>query len=90
MKIRSRSLLAPFLACAGLALMSTSALAAQECKGKDIKACGASTSCAWIDAYTTKGGNKVDAYCRSKAKKVAAAAPPTTVPTGAASAKPSR
>ena len=50
---------------------SGSVLAASQCKGLDNSACDASASCSWVDAYERKDGRKVNAFCRTKAKRAA-------------------
>ena len=52
-------------------LFSHSVFAAKSCKEMSKSSCEKSTSCSWVKGYTTKKGNKVDAYCRNKAKKSA-------------------
>ncbi|MCB1890092.1 MAG: hypothetical protein KDH20_20975 [Rhodocyclaceae bacterium] len=56
------------LLAAGLALAAP-ASAASACKGMEKGRCGGNASCTWVDSYTTKKGNKVDGYCRSKGGK---------------------
>ena len=46
-----------------------SALAANACKGLSQSKCGSSSSCSWVDGYTTKKGTKVSSYCRAKSSK---------------------
>ncbi len=53
------------LAASWLAL-SGGVSAASPCKGLDKKQCGNQSACAWVDAYQTKNGNPVQAYCRGK------------------------
>ena len=55
-------------AATGLAL-TTPALAASNCKGLEKGRCASSSSCTWVDSYTTKKRNKVAAYCRAKGGK---------------------
>ena len=51
----------------GLALASSPAQAASACKGLDDKACGASSSCLWVNGYQRKDGRNVSSFCRAKA-----------------------
>ena len=57
------------LALASVFVFSQSAFAASACKEMEKEACLSSTSCSWIDSYTTKKGNTVKAYCRNKPKQ---------------------
>ncbi len=54
------------LSLAGLLSVSVpvSGLAASACKGLTNNQCG--KGCIWVDSYTTKAGNKVKGYCRTK------------------------
>jgi len=74
------------LAATALAL-STASHAASGCKGLEASRCTKDATCTWVDGYTTKSGNKVNGYCRSKGGKPAdaksAAAAPKAVTTAA-------
>lgn len=39
-------------------------MAESACKGLAKNKCG--SKCTWVDSYTTKTGNKVNGYCRTK------------------------
>lgn len=47
-----------------LFLLASPSFAASACKGLSKAKCG--SSCTWVDSYTTKTGNKVNGYCRTK------------------------
>ncbi|MCB1929535.1 MAG: hypothetical protein KDH17_16070 [Rhodocyclaceae bacterium] len=64
-QVRLKQFAIATLTAAGLTLTAPS-FAASSCKGLEKGRCGSSSSCTWVDSYTTKKGNKVDAYCRSK------------------------
>jgi len=49
---------------------SGSAIAASQCKGLDNAACDAGSQCSWVEGYERKDGRKVNAFCRTKAKRV--------------------
>lgn len=55
----------------GLAL-SGQANAASDCKGLERGACDAAAACGWVNSYERKDGRTVKAFCRTKAKRVAA------------------
>ena len=50
-------------------LSFSSAMAAGACKELKKDACMSSSSCSWINSYTTKKGNTIKAYCRNKPKQ---------------------
>lgn len=56
------------LATAGLLSFSPLSFAAGACKGQAQAACASDNSCSWINSYTTKKGNTINAYCRNKSK----------------------
>lgn len=58
--------LAALITSGGLALVTSPAQAASNCKGLDQGACERNGSCSWIDEHTRKDGIKVSGYCRSK------------------------
>ena len=59
--------------------LSQSASAASQCKGLEIKACGAESGFSWINSYKTKKGKTINAYCRTKpVKKSGTSAPKTS------------
>ena len=60
---------AAILVSAGALSLSYTALADNACKELKKEACMSSSSCSWINSYTTKKGNTVDAYCRNKPKQ---------------------
>ncbi|MCB1894593.1 MAG: chromosome partitioning protein ParB [Zoogloeaceae bacterium] len=64
-QVRIKQFAIAALAAAGLTL-TTPSLAASSCKGLEKSRCASSSSCTWVDSYTTQKGNKVAAYCRSK------------------------
>lgn len=57
------------LLSAGALAISQAAHAESSCKELKKEACTSSSSCSWINSYTTKKGNTVDAYCRNKPKQ---------------------
>jgi hypothetical protein len=57
------------VASSTLLAFSQLANAAGTCKEMEKDACMSSTSCSWINSYTTKKGKTVKAYCRNKPKK---------------------
>jgi len=50
-------------------LLGTSAVQAAECKGMTKSKCESADRCSWVNSYTTKKGNTVNGYCRSKPGK---------------------
>jgi len=63
--------LATALVLAGGLLLSGQASAASQCKGLQNEACAEqASSCSWVHGYERKDGRKVNAFCRSKAKRV--------------------
>ncbi len=64
----TRTLTLGALLAAGLAL-SGQANAASQCKGLDNAACDSQQSCSWVAGYERSDGRKVNAFCRTKAKR---------------------
>ena len=49
--------------------------AASQCKGLQNAACAEKASaCSWVNGYVRQDGRKVNAFCRSKAKRTSKAA----------------
>ncbi|WP_153306553.1 hypothetical protein [Desulfogranum japonicum] len=42
---------------------------AADCKGLEQGKCEDSSSCTWVNSYTTQSGKTVSAYCRKKGGK---------------------
>jgi len=59
----------PTVLCVALGFGTPAVLAKNQCKGMSKSACTADESCSWVKGYVSKSGNKVDPYCRVKAKK---------------------
>jgi hypothetical protein len=57
-----------FLSMMGLLSVTPLSYAAESCKGLQQDACKSNNSCSWINSYTTKKGNTINAYCRNKPK----------------------
>jgi hypothetical protein len=58
--------------------MSGQVNAASLCKGLDDVACGAASSCSWVNAYERKDGRKVNGFCRTSTQGVAKKTPKTS------------
>jgi hypothetical protein len=59
---------------AGLALASSFASAASQCKGMLEDACLSDGECVWVQGYTRKDGRSVSSHCKLKGGKKAATA----------------
>lgn len=57
-----------FLTITGLLSLSPPSFAVASCKDLQQDACKSNNSCSWINSYTTKKGNSINAYCRNKPK----------------------
>lgn len=57
---------------AGMALASTTAFSASQCKGVQQDACAAKAECAWVNGYVRKDGRSVASHCKTKARKKSA------------------
>ncbi len=64
------------LAITGLLSLSQLSYAAESCKGLQQDDCKSNNSCSWINSYTTKKGNTINAYCRNKPKSSSSKAAP--------------
>ena len=77
-----RNLVAALVFAGGL-LLSGQASAASQCKGLQNEACNEqANSCSWVQGYERKDGRKVNAFCRSKAKRVSRQAAKNTKQSG--------
>lgn len=74
------------LAAAGLLSLSALSFGAGACKGQAQDACSSDDSCSWVNSYTTKKGNTINAYCRNKSKP----AKSSVVPDSNAKARPDK
>lgn len=65
--LRFANIIPVSLAAASLtvAIMSSSALAASQCKGMAEAQCDGAASCRWVDGYVRKDGREVNGYCRT-------------------------
>lgn len=66
------------LTITGLFSLSPLSFAAASCKGLQQDACKSNSSCSWINSYTTKKGNTINAYCRNKPKPSSSKAVPNS------------
>jgi hypothetical protein len=72
MRIVYSFFLAAIVAVAALSGAQPLQAAESACKGLVSDACAKNEACSWVDAYKTKKGKQIAAFCRKKPAKSAA------------------